>query len=129
MNSVKLDIMRAALERIANEAALPAAEMPNIARLALADVAAIVDYQITARTWWGRGGCEFKAEIRVVSSGYMLTQVTGTGSGWDYALRDAMARQFPEKFPAHNGTHPTIYFRDVCRVPYEHMEVERKRDL
>jgi hypothetical protein len=42
-------------------------------------------------------------------------------------MRDAMAKR-PE-FPAHNGQHATIYFRDVAHVEYDHREVSRKRDL
>ena len=44
-------------------------------------------------------------------------------------MRDLMHERMPDVFPDPNGACATIYFRDVCRVEYEHCEVARKRDL
>lgn len=133
MNSVKFDIMRAALERIgATQEANRTAELAHIARTALADAAAVIEYRITARTWYGRNGGEFKAELRRTDTGETLVSVDGTTWGtdaWAYAMRDAMNARRPDLFAPHGGGHPTIYFRDVARVEYEHADVDRKRDL
>lgn len=132
MNQNKIDIMRRALERIANEAALPAIDMPRIAREALAEAADKIEYHITARTWYGKNGGEFVAELREVATGNLVFSVSGSTWGsdaWSYAMRDKMHARMPEVFPDPQGGHPTIYFREVCRVEYEHCEVARKRDL
>lgn len=132
MNQNKIDIMRAALERIANEAALPAIDMPRIAREALAAAADKIEYRITARTWYGKSGGEFRAELTRTDTGEKVIGVSGTTWGsdaWAYAMRDAMHAQRPDLFPDHERGHPTIYFRETCRVEYEHEEVSRKRDL
>lgn len=132
MNKVKHDIMRDALQRIASKAEHAPAVYQEIARTALADVAAVVEYRITARTWYGRSGGEFRAELCEVETGRKLVAVSGSTWGsdaWSYAMRDAMHAQRADLFPAHNGGHPTIYFREVCKVDYEHAEVARKREL
>jgi len=132
MNRVKYDVLAAALDRIANEAALPVADMVNIARLALADASQVVEYRITARTWYGKNGGEFQAELCTTDGNLELFRVSGSTWGsdaWAYAMRDAMHAKRPDLFPAHAGAHPTIYFRDTCRVEYDHAEVPRKRDL
>jgi hypothetical protein len=132
MNQVKHDIMRDALQRIASKAEHAPAVYQEIARAALADVAAVIEYRITARTWYGRNGGEFRAELCRTDTGQKIIGVSGTTWGsdaWSYAMRDAMHAQRPDLFAAHNGGHPTIYFRDVCKVDYTHNEVERKRDL
>jgi hypothetical protein len=134
MNRVKQEIMRAALERIAS--GLGTVGNPinpqEVAAAALAEAAAVVEYRITARTWYGRSGGEFRAELVEVETGRKLVGVSGTTWGtdaWSYAMRDAMHAQRPDLFPDHEKGHPTIYFREVCRVDYEHAEVARKRDL
>lgn len=132
MNRVKHDIMRDALQRIASKAEHSPAVYQEIARTALADVAAVIEYRITARTWYGRSGGEFRAELTRTDTGQKIIGVSGSTWGsdaWSYAMRDAMHAQRPDIFPAHGGGHPTIYFRDVCHVEYEHAEVARKRDL
>ena len=89
-------------------------------------------YRITARTWYGKNGGEFRAELCEVNSGKKLIGVSGTTWGsdaWSYAMRDAMHAQRPDLFPDHDKGHPTIYFREVCKVDYDHAEVARKRDL
>jgi hypothetical protein len=133
MNRVKYDILRAALERIgACQEANRTAELAHIARTALQDAAQVIEYRITARTWYGRNGGEFKAELRRTDTGEELITVSGTTWGsdaWSYDMRDAMHAKRPDLFPAHGGRNPTIYFREVCKVEYEHAEVARKRDL
>lgn len=89
-------------------------------------------YRITARTWYGKHGGEFRGELVEVGSGKKIITVSGTTWGsdaWSYAMRDAMNAQRPDLFPPHNKMHPTIYFREVCKVDYQHNEVARKRDL
>jgi hypothetical protein len=89
-------------------------------------------YRITARTWYGKNGGEFRAELCDVTTGAKLVGVSGTTWGtdaWSYAMRDAMHAQRPDLFPDHGGGHPTIYFRESCGVDYDHKEVPRKRDL
>ena len=126
----KYDILRDALQRIASKAEHAPAVYQEIARGALADAENVIEYRITARTWYGRNGGQYKAELRRVDTGNIVFQIGGTTSGsdaWAYHMRDAMAER-PE-FPAHGGACATIYFRDVCNVEYEHAEVSRKRDL
>jgi hypothetical protein len=111
----------------ASEYAAHQAEGCEVRRVSL-----FAQYRITARTWYGQNGGEFRAELSNVETGFKLVGVSGTTWGsdaWAYAMRDAMHAQHPEKFPPHNGGHPTIYFRDVCNVDYQHNEVQRKRDL
>ena len=131
MNRVKYDVLAAALDRIANEAALPVADMVTIARLALADADKVIEYRITARTWYGRSGGEWVAELRETDTGNIVFSASGSGgnSAWEYRMRDLMHERMPDVFPDPNGACATIYFRDVCRVEYEHCEVARKRDL
>lgn len=133
MNKVKHDILADALRRIALASSKSdAVELAHIATVALKDAAAVIEYRITARTWYGRNGGEFRAELRRTDTGEELISVHGTNHGcdaWSYEMRDAMHAQRPDLFPEHNRTHPTIYFRDVCRVEYDHAEVARKRDL
>jgi hypothetical protein len=89
-------------------------------------------YRITARTWYGKSGGEFRGELCEVGTGRKLVTVSGTTWGsdaWSYAMRDAMHAQRPDLFPDHEKGHPTIYFREVCRIEYQHDEVARKRDL
>jgi hypothetical protein len=132
MSDAKLHILREALQRIASKAEHAPAVYQEIARKALADAADKIEYHITARTWYGRNGGEFKAELRYVASGNIVFQISGTTCGsnaWAYAMRDAMTERMPDVFPAHNGQHATIYFRDVAHVEYDHREVSRKRDL
>jgi len=89
-------------------------------------------YRITARTWYGKNGGEFRAELCRTDTGEKIIGVSGTTWGseaWSYAMRDAMHAQRPDLFPDHDKGHPTIYFRDVCKVDYTHAEVQRKRDL
>lgn len=89
-------------------------------------------YSITARTWYGKNGGEFRAELCEARTGRKLVSVSGSTWGsdaWSYAMRDAMHAQRPDLFPDHGGGHPTIYFREVCGIAYEHDEVQRKRDL
>ena len=133
MNRVKYDVLRAALEKIgACQEANRTAELAHIARTALADASQVVEYRITARTWYGKHGGEFRAELCCLDTGEKIIGVSGSTWGsdaWSYALRDAMHAQRPDLFPDHEKGHPTIYFREVCRVEYEHTEVSRKRDL
>ena len=132
MNQLKIDIMRRALERIGNDASVSALDFPRIAREALAEAADKIEYHITARTWYGRNGGEFRAELCRVDTGEKIIGVSGSTWGsdaWSYAMRDAMHAQRPDLFPDHEKGHPTIYFREACRVEYEHAEVARKRDL
>ena len=131
MNRVKYDVLAAALDRIANEAALPVADMVTIARLALADADKVIEYRITARTWYGRSGGEWVAELRETDTGNIVFSASGSGgnSAWEYRMRDLMHERMPDVFPDPKGACATIYFRDVCRVEYEHCEVARKRDL
>lgn len=87
-------------------------------------------HRITARTWWGHGGCEWFAELRDVASGNVVFELKGAGGQaqeWEYAMRDEMAKR--GLYPDHNKTSPTIYFRDVCGVEYDHNEVARRKDL
>lgn len=131
MNRAKYDVLRAALERIALGQNGKAKDLAIIATTALRDAAQVIEYRITARTWFGKNGGEFRAELTSTDTGETIIDVAGTTWGsdaWAYAMRDAMGHK-PHLFPAPNGGHPTIYFRDVCRVEYEHAEVSRKRDL
>lgn len=86
-------------------------------------------HRITARTWWGNGGCEWFAELRDARSGNVLFELKGAGGSdsWAYDMRDALADR--GMYPAHNKANPTIYFRDVCNVEYDHREVTRRKDL
>ena len=133
MNAKKLRILTDALERVALASGKSnPLELASIATAALKEFREIKEYRITARTWYGRNGGEFRAELVNVETGFKLCAVSGTTWGsdaWSYAMRDAMHAQHPEKFPPHNGGHPTIYFREACGVEYEHAEVARKRDL
>jgi hypothetical protein len=132
MNAAKYDILRDALQRIASKAEHAPAVYQEIARRALADAESTIEYRITARTWYGRNGGEFVAEPRRADTGNIVMSVSGTTCGsdaWAYSMRDKMHERMPEVFPDPKGGHPTIYFRDVCRVEYEHAEVSRKRDL
>jgi hypothetical protein len=127
----KQEIALSALHRIAN-LALPLNDLVMTARAALDEINAVKEYRITARTWYGKNGGEFRAELCDVESGDKLIGVSGSTWGsdaWSYAMRDAMHAQRPDLFPDHSKGHPTIYFRDVCNVEYEHTEVHRKRDL
>lgn len=129
MNTVKHDILRDALRRIANNDTSATAQ--DIARTALADAAAVIEYRITARTWYGQNGGQFKAELRRTDTGVTICEVSGTTWGsdaWAYDMRNRMHSQRPDLFPAHECMSPTIYFRDVG-VDYDHVEVSRKRDL
>jgi hypothetical protein len=119
-----------ALERIAGASMLDnPATMASIASDALQQFRAFKEYRITARTWWGRSGCEYRGELRDMASGNTVFAIAGTGSGWDYAMRDRMAAS--GLFPAadHENMNPTRYFREVAGVDYDHNEVARKRDL
>lgn len=130
MNRVKYDILAAALQRIAKNDT--AATAQDIACTALADAAMVIEYRITARTWYGRNGGEFRAELTRTDTGAKIIGVSGTTWGtdaWSYAMRDAMHAQRPDLFPDHGKGHPTIYFRDVAKVDYDHRDVDRKRDL
>ena len=132
MSQNKIDIMRRALESIELGYNGNAKDLAIIANKALRAVAACVDYSITARTWYGKNGGEFIAELREVATGNIVFSVSGSTWGsdaWSYAMRDKMHARMPEVFPDPQGGHPTIYFREVCRVEYEHAEVSRKRDL
>lgn len=133
MKSVKYEILRAALERIGKaDANINPVSLARIAAEALDAAAAAIEYRITARTWYGRHGGEFRAELCEVETGKKIIGVSGTTWGsdaWSYAMRDAMHAQRPDLFGPHDNGHPTIYFRDVCRVEYEHADVDRKRDL
>ena len=133
MNRVKFDIMKDALERIgACQTANRTAELAFIARTALQDAAKVIEYRITARTWYGRNGGEYKAELRRTDTGAVVLAISGTTWGsnaWETDMRNAMALRQPGLFPPHRETNPTIYFREVCKVDYVHMEVSRKRDL
>lgn len=125
----KTRILVDALERIALSPTR--LDLPLIARTALKDFKATPTYHITARTWYGRNGGEFRAELKNATTGEKMVGVSGTTWGsdaWSYAMRDAMHAQHPDKFPDHDKGNPTIYFRE-CGVDYEHMEVARKRDL
>lgn len=134
MNS-KNEIMRDALQRIAKNRANgldDASSCAVVAQAALDEVEEVIEYRITARTWYGRNGGEFKAELRRADTGDIVMTVGGTTWGsdaWSYAMRDKMHAYMPEVFPDHRDGHPTIYFREVCKVDYEHAEVDRKRDL
>lgn len=128
----KEQILRAALQRIGYEGALSLFDLVTVARDAIKAADAVREYRITARTWYGRNGGEFRAELCDVESGNKLIGVSGTTWGsdaWSYAMRDAMHAQRPDLFPDHGKGHPTIYFREVCNVDYQHEEVARKRDL
>lgn len=130
MNKTKYEILQDALERIAR--GLTNHETLVVARNALRDAAAVIEYRITARTWYGRNGGEYKAELRRIDTGEKLIEISGTMWGsdaWQTDMRNAMASHWKGLFPAHNGQHPTIYFREVCKVDYDHQEVSRKRDL
>lgn len=94
-------------------------------------LAILPDYHITARTWFGRFGGMYRAELREIESGNVVFEiegVTGTLDGWSYTMRDTMHDKLPDLFPRSYGS-PTIYFREVCNVPYDHREVPRRRDL
>lgn len=130
MSKVKQDIMRAALERIANDESLLAVDPVRvIAQKALADVAAVVEYRITARVWWGRNGAESKAELRSVETGNVLIEASAFSSAWQYPMRDQMIASGLFPSPGDANPMPTVYFRDVCSVDYDEREVARKRDL
>lgn len=90
-------------------------------------------YRITARTWWPKSGAAmFKAELRHTESGNVILAVAGDGSAWDYAMRDAMNGAMVDGvliFPPHRSENATRYFREVCKVDYDHREVPRKSDL
>lgn len=90
-------------------------------------------YHITARTWWPKSGAAmFKAELRHTESGNVILAVAGDGSAWDYAMRDAMNGAMVDGvliFPPHRSDNATRYFREVCKVDYDHREVARKSDL
>lgn len=132
MNRVKYDVLRAALEKIgACQEANRTAELAHIARLALADADKAIEYRITARTWYGRSGGEWVAELRETDTGNIVFSASGSGgnSAWEYRMRDLMHERMPDVFPDPKGACATIYFRETCRVEYEHTEVARKRDL
>jgi hypothetical protein len=129
----RIQILTEALQRIACASSKAKPHyLAAIASEALRDANAVVEYRITARTWYGRNGGEFRAELTRTDTGEKLVSVSGTTWGsdaWSYAMRDAMYAQRPDLFPDHGKGHPTIYFREVCKVEYEHTDVERKRDL
>lgn len=127
----KLDIMRRALERIALGQNGKAKDLAIIASEALRDAADKIEYHITARTWYGRNGGEWVAELRETDTGNIVFSASGSGgnSAWEYRMRDLMHERMPDVFPDPKGACATFYFRETCRVGYEHTEVERKRDL
>jgi len=84
---------------------------------------------ISARIWWGRNGAEYRAELCEVRSGNTVFSIEGTGSAWQYHMRDRMIACGLFAAPARNDEHPTIYFREVAGVEYDEREVSRKRDL
>lgn len=133
MNQTKMDILASALRRIAcGQSSSKPTDLAHIATVALADAAALVEYRITARTWYGRNGGEYRAELRNTDTGRTLIELRGSmwgGDAWAYDMRNEMGLRFPGVFGQHNGANPTIYFRDVAKVDYVHMEVSRKRDL
>lgn len=132
MNKTKYEILQAALERIAHGHSVGQSEPMVLARNALADASNVVEYRISARTWYGRSGGEYKAELTRIDTGEKLIEITGSMWGsdaWATDIRNAMASHSKGLFPAHNGQHPTIYFREVCKVDYASQEVSLKRDL
>lgn len=133
MNTVKHDILRDALRRIALASGKSdPVELAHIATVALKDAAAVVEYRITGRTWYGRNGGEFAAEVCRTDTGEKLVSVRGTQCGsdaWAYALQSAMMGQRPDLFPPSANRVPSLYWREVLGVQYEHAEVSRKRDL
>lgn len=133
MNQTKIGILRAALERLAlGGSKSDPLEMACIATAALRDAAALAEYRITARTWYGRNGGEYRAELRNTDTGRTLIELRGSMWGsdaWAYDMRNEMGLRFPGVFGQHNGANPTIYFREVAKVDYFHVEVSRKRDL
>jgi hypothetical protein len=123
-------VLTDALERVALASSTSnPVELAAIASEALRAFHEFKEYRITARTWWGRSGCEYRGELRDMASGNIVFSIAGTGSGWDYAMRDRMAAS--GLFPAadHENMNATLYFREVAGVDYEHAEVSRKRDL
>lgn len=135
MNQVKLDIMRDALKRIANlqpDEALTAGVAAEIANLALADAAAVVEYRITARSWYGSNGGLYVVELLELETGRALINLAGSMWGsdaWAYDMAKAMRDRFPHIFPDRDGMAPSMYFREVCKLDYDHTEVARKKDL
>lgn len=132
MNKTKYEILQAALERIAHGSSLTHHELKVCARNALDEASKVVEYRITARTWYGRSGGEYKAELTRIDTGEKLIAISGSMWGsdaWATDMRNAMASHSKGLFPAHNGQHPTIYFREVCKVDYSSQEVSLKRDL
>lgn len=131
MNQTKYEILKSALQRIAQAKPDPLG-LVSIAVIALHDAESVIEFEITARSWYGSSGGQYKAELRRIDTGKKLIELSGAMWGsdaWAYDMRDAMRIRFPSFFPEHNRQNPTIYFRDICKVEYHHTEVSRKRDL
>lgn len=131
MNTVKYDILKSALQRIAKGQSGPLG-LVSIAVIALRDAEQVVEFEIIARTWYGKNGGEYKVSLHRTDTRNTLIAISGTMWGndaWAYDMRDAMHLRFPSFFPEHDHQNPTIYFRDICKVEYHHTEVSRKRDL
>jgi len=129
MNKTKYEILHRALETIAlaNYKSQPVA-LAQMASAALREAHAVIEYRITARTWYGSNGGQYKAELIRVDTGQVLIALKNTiwgSDSWAYDMRTAMYGHFPNLFPNHENGNPTIYFREVCKVDYDHQEVAR----
>lgn len=85
------------------------------------------NHSITVREWWSRNhGPEWVARIHDVTTGDVVVKRSGGSGGWEVSVANALEAL---GYPAREGGSPTVYFREVCNVPYDYREVQRKKDL
>lgn len=95
-------------------------------------LAVMPEHHITARGWRDKHGWHYVAELREVQSGNVIIELSlyGCRDDWMRAIAERMSDQMADVFPAFDNRHiPSIWFREVCNVPYDFREVSRKKDL
>lgn len=89
-------------------------------------------YYINVKRWTDRtGNTEYSAELCDSDSHNVMFRLTGYGSAsqWEYDMRDAIPERVESVMMRGDAHAPTVYFREICNVPYSVIDVPRKGDL